>query len=120
MGLPTELLVLGHTNIKWMRFAGSTWKTNDKKAFVDKLLKNTDPKREQYETEARQSLFNMVQKDLRSASNSPSIFLFYRDSSTGSAETFFFTGRPMTKLGVGKLLISALHLLFHSWPFSIF
>lgn len=68
MGLPTELLVLGHTNIKWMRFAGSTWKTNDKKAFVDKLLINTDPKGEQYETEARQSLFNMVQKDLRSAS----------------------------------------------------
>lgn len=35
---------------------------------MDKLLINRDPKREQYETEARQSLFNMVQKDLRSAS----------------------------------------------------
>lgn len=34
--------------------------TNDKKAFVDKLLINMDPKRGEYETEARQSLFNMV------------------------------------------------------------
>lgn len=43
--------------------------TNDKKAFVDKLLINMDPKRGEYETEARQSLFNMVQKkNLRSAS----------------------------------------------------
>lgn len=35
---------------------------NDKKAFVDKLLINMDPKRGEYETEARQFLFNMVQK----------------------------------------------------------
>lgn len=46
---------------------------NDKKAFVDKLLINMDPKRGEYETEARQFLFNMVQKkkkkkNLRSAS----------------------------------------------------
>lgn len=66
--------------------------TNDKKAFVDKLLINMDPKRGEYETEARQSLFNMVQKKSQECKhlsrccktgsyalgNSPSIFLFYR------------------------------------------
>lgn len=87
--------------------------TNDMKAFVVKLLINTGTKKEQSEKEAGVVLFkNMVQRDPQSASvcldalgNSPSIFLFYRDKSIGSAEAFF-TGRPMTKLGVGKLLTS--------------
>lgn len=83
------------------------------KAFVVKLLINTGTKRKQSENEAGVALFkNMVQRDPQNASvcldalgNSPSMFLFYRDRSTGSAEAFF-TGRPMTKLGVGKLLTS--------------
>lgn len=57
--------------------------TNDMKAFVVKLLINTDTKREQSENEVGVVLFiNMVQRDPQNASvcldalgNSPSMFL---------------------------------------------
>lgn len=106
--------------------------TNGMKAFVGKLLVNSGTSREQYAIEAAQSLFNMVQIDFQRAGifrcvtrgsydlEESSISLFYRDRCIGDAGTVSFTGRPVTKLGTGKLLTPLILALSHLWPFSIF